>query len=65
VTQHRASAHILTSLLRYAAASSDKTAKLWDVSTQECVRTFAGHQKAVVCLALQDVVVDDHAPSSL
>jgi G protein beta subunit-like protein len=51
--------------LRNAAASSDKTAKLWDVSTQECVRTFAGHQKAVVCLALQDVVVDDHTPSSL
>ncbi|KAJ3088800.1 TOR complex subunit lst8, partial [Quaeritorhiza haematococci] len=35
--------------------SSDHTARLWDSSTAETIRTYYGHQKAVVCVALHDV----------
>lgn len=38
-------------------ASSDHTAKLWDLASGEAIRNYAGHQKAVVCLALHDAVV--------
>lgn len=35
-------------------ASSDFTAKLWDLSKSEVIKEYRGHQKAVVCIALND-----------
>lgn len=35
-------------------ASSDNSAKLWDLATGSVVRHFAGHRKAVSCVALSD-----------
>lgn len=35
-------------------ASSDKTCRLWDLNKGDTIRVFAGHQKAVTCLALHD-----------
>lgn len=37
-------------------ASSDHSAKLWDLASGEAIRNYAGHQKAVVCLALHDTL---------
>ena len=36
-------------------ASSDGTARLWDVTSGEMVRTYAGHQKAVTAIAMNDL----------
>ena len=36
-------------------ASSDGTSKLWGVSSGEMVRTYAGHQKAVTAVAMNDL----------
>jgi G protein beta subunit-like protein len=35
-------------------ASSDLTARLWDLSKGEAIKEYRGHQKAVVCIALND-----------
>jgi len=35
-------------------ASSDKTSKLWDLKSGEVILDYAGHQKAVTCVALND-----------
>lgn len=35
-------------------ASSDCTARLWDAATGETIRQYTGHQKAVLCVALND-----------
>jgi len=35
-------------------ASSDKTAKLWDLKTGDVVLEYAGHHKALTCVALND-----------
>ena len=35
-------------------ASSDQTARLWDVSQGETIRHYTGHHKAVICVALHD-----------
>ncbi len=32
----------------FATASQDNTAKLWDVRTSKCVRTFSGHRNSQV-----------------
>eukprot|EP00761_Pharyngomonas_kirbyi_P012465 gb/GECH01012492.1/.p1 GENE.gb/GECH01012492.1/~~gb/GECH01012492.1/.p1 ORF type:complete len:360 (+),score=78.23 gb/GECH01012492.1/:1-1080(+) len=37
-----------------ATASSDHTACLWDLSRGEKIRQYTGHQKPVVCIALND-----------
>ena len=37
------------------SAASDGTAKLWDVTSGEVVRQYQGHQKAVSCIALNDL----------
>jgi target of rapamycin complex subunit LST8 len=37
------------------SASSDQTAKLWDRRSGEAIRTYQGHHKAAVCVALNDV----------
>lgn len=34
-----------------ATGSSDKTVRLWDVQTGECVRIFIGHHGGIQCLA--------------
>ncbi len=34
-----------------ATASADRTAKLWDVSSGNCLRTFTGHQNWVFSIA--------------
>jgi len=39
------------------SASSDQTAKLWDLNSGETIRQYQGHQKATVCLALNDASV--------
>ena len=35
-------------------ASSDQTARLWDVASGETIRHYTGHHKAVICVALHD-----------
>ena len=35
-------------------ASSDQTARLWDVAQGETIRHYTGHHKAVICVALHD-----------
>ena len=35
--------------------SSDQTARLWDVSSGEVVKTYVGHQKAITAVALNDL----------
>lgn len=40
--------------LYLVSASSDQSAKLWDLRTGEVVRNFAGHNLAVTCVALND-----------
>lgn len=39
-------------------ASSDATARLWDLSTGDAIRTYSGHHKATVCCALNDSAID-------
>lgn len=36
------------------AASSDTTARLWELSTGQAIRIYQGHNKAIVCCALHD-----------
>jgi G protein beta subunit-like protein len=36
-------------------ASSDNTARLWDVATAEIIAIYVGHSKAVTCLVLNDL----------
>lgn len=40
------------------SASSDCTARLWDLSTGEAIRMYTGHHKACVCCALNDSAID-------
>ena len=35
-------------------ASSDKTARLWDVHKADVIKMYNAHTKAVVCVALND-----------
>ena len=35
-------------------ASSDQTARLWDVGHGDTIRQYTGHHKAVITVALQD-----------
>ncbi len=37
-----------------ASGSSDGTAKLWSLETTRCIRTFAGHDNAVLCLDIEN-----------
>jgi len=37
------------------SASSDQVARLWDISQGETIRTYTGHNKAITCLALNDL----------
>jgi WD40 repeat protein len=39
-------------------ASSDMTARLWDLSSGESIRTYTGHHRASVCCALNDSAID-------
>ena len=36
------------------SGSSDGCAKLWSLDNARCVRTFAGHESAVVCLETEN-----------
>lgn len=36
------------------SASSDGTGRLWDISKGDFIREYKGHQKAVICIALND-----------
>lgn len=38
--------------------SSDQSARLWDLGKGEAIRQYTGHHKAVICVALNDVVAD-------
>ncbi|KAI8057919.1 quinon protein alcohol dehydrogenase-like superfamily [Syncephalis plumigaleata] len=38
-------------------ASSDNSARLWDLSSGETIRQYNGHNKATVCVALNDATV--------
>ena len=42
-------------------ASSDCTARLWDLNTGEAIKQYAGHHKAVVACALNDSAVEPPA----
>lgn len=35
-----------------ATGSSDKTVRLWDVQSGECVRVFVGHRSMILALAM-------------
>ncbi len=37
-----------------ATASSDRTAKLWDLKSGETILDYTGHQKALTCITLND-----------
>ena len=39
-------------------ASSDATARLWDLSSGETIRTYAGHNKPCCCCALNDSAIE-------
>ena len=39
-------------------ASSDCSARLWDLSTGEAIRMYSGHHKATVCCALNDSAIE-------
>jgi len=52
------SAYLLT-------GASDKTAKLWDLSQGEVARQYTGHQKAISCIALNDVVDSSIATAAM
>lgn len=39
-------------------ASSDCTARLWDLASGETIRTYSGHAKAAVCCALNDSAIE-------
>ena len=48
----------LRNLNRYLASSSnDKTIKLWDLETKECIRTLEGHTNNIKCM---DVLENGH-----
>ena len=43
----------LSNLKRYiVSASRDKTIKIWDLETNECIRTLVGHTDAVKCVEI-------------
>ncbi|EPZ35592.1 WD repeat-containing protein wat1 [Rozella allomycis CSF55] len=37
------------------SASSDQTARLWDLQTGDTIRQYVGHNKALTCVALNDL----------
>ena len=39
-------------------ASSDCTARLWDLNTGEPIKQYAGHHKAAVACALNDSAIE-------
>ena len=39
-------------------ASSDCSARLWDLSTGDAIRMYSGHHKAAVCCALNDSALE-------
>ncbi len=39
-------------------ASSDCSARLWDLSTGDAIRMYSGHHKAAVCCALNDSAIE-------
>lgn len=47
-------------------ASSDNMARLWDIKDEKSIIQYAGHHKAIVCVALNDVdyVTDAHKAAS-
>jgi len=45
-------------LCSHGPASSDASARLWDLSTGDTIRTYTGHLKAVVTVALNDSTPD-------
>ena len=50
------SAYIVTGILNILLlASSDNTAKLWDINSGAVIRTYTGHHKALVCVSLHDL----------
>jgi G protein beta subunit-like protein len=38
------------------SASSDQSAKLWNLQTGDVIRNYIGHSLAVTCIALNDIV---------
>lgn len=45
---------LFSQIIHFKQASSDNSSRLWDVSTGENIRHYAGHRRAVVCVALND-----------
>lgn len=41
-------------LCNLCAASSDATARLWQLASGEAIKVYQGHLKATVCCALHD-----------
>ena len=49
-------------------ASSDQSAKLWDLRSGKCLRNYVGHNLAVTCVCLNDSVaprIPEQAPASV
>jgi WD40 repeat protein len=47
------------------SASSDGTARLWDLASGDALRVYSGHHKAVVCpLPVLPVVVREHGEAN-
>ena len=36
---------------KIATGSFDKTAKIWDMATGDCLHTYKGHSTEIVCIA--------------
>ena len=39
-------------------ASSDASARLWDLASGDAIRLYSGHHKALTCCALNDSAID-------
>ena len=46
--------NVADSVLYDSAASSDHTARLWELASGTTVRQYSAHHKACVCVALND-----------